>query len=215
LFEVGHVFRHPQAPQPLPDEREHLGVALAGSEAPEAVRLVDALLRALGYPEHRLDAETMPGLHPGRSAALTVGGMAIGVVGEVDPGVCEAFDVSEPVAWVELDLGRLLELQHGDLPYRTVSRFPSSDIDLAFEVDESVPAAAVADALRAAAGQLLVGIELFDVYRGDGIEAGRRSLAYRLRFQASDRTLTDGDIAAVRQRCIETVEAATMARLRG
>ena len=98
---------------------------------------------------------------------------------------------------------------------RPVSRYPSSDIDLAFVVDDSVPASAVESALAEAAGELLEGIRLFDVYRGEQLVEGRRSLAYRLRFCALDRTLTDQEVARLRARCIESAESRLGAQLRG
>ena len=98
---------------------------------------------------------------------------------------------------------------------RPVSRYPSSDIDLAFVVDNSVPASDVEASLVEAAGELLEAVWLFDVYRGDQVGEGRRSLAYRLRFCALDRTLTDEEVAALRARSIEAVEARLGAQLRG
>ncbi len=95
-----------------------------------------------------------------------------------------------------------------------VSRFPSSDIDLAFVVEDRHPADAVADALRTAGGDLLESVTLFDVYRGPGIPEGARSLAYRLRFCAPDRTLTDEEVGVLRARCIEAVEEQFGAALR-
>ncbi len=86
-----------------------------------------------------------------------------------------------------------------------VSRFPSSDIDLAFVVEDRHPADAVADALRGAAGELLESVSLFDVYRGAGIGEGARSLAFRLRFCSPERTLTDEEVGRLRTACIETV----------
>ena len=107
----------------------------------------------------------------------------------------EAHGIGERVAYLELDLDTLLDLPHGDRTFRAFSLFPSSDIDLAFEVDDSVPASAVEDAIRGAVGDLLWSVRLFDVYRGTGVAEGRRSLAYTLRLQAADRTLTDADVA--------------------
>ena len=98
--------------------------------------------------------------------------------------------------------------------WRPVSRFPSSDIDLAFVVADEVPATAVRRAVADEAGELLADLELFDVYRGPGIEAGRRSLAFRLRLQAPDRTLTDAEVAQVRERAIRAA-AGLGAELRG
>jgi phenylalanyl-tRNA synthetase beta chain len=215
LFEIGHVFRRPGLPDaPLPDEREHLAAAVAGEEAPGAVR------RWLALADHlALDAElrsaTPPGLHPTRAAEILVAGEVVGAVGEVDPAVLEAYGIGERVAWFEVDLGRILDLPGGERPFRPFSRMPSSDVDLAFEVPDDVAAAAVMAAIEAAGGDLLVAVEPFDVYRGPGVVEGSRSLAYRLRFQATDRTLTDAEVGAARQAVIDAVEAGLPARLRG
>ncbi|MEY2406379.1 MAG: phenylalanyl-tRNA synthetase beta chain, partial [Acidimicrobiaceae bacterium] len=215
LFELGHVFRRPATEQPLPDEREHVGVLLADAEAPAAVDVWEALADALAVADWSLRAAEVPGMHPTRTAEVVVAGEVLGAVGEVDPGVLEAHGITGRAAWLELDLGRLLDLPHGERPYRPVSRFPSSDIDLAFEVPDSVPAAELERILRSAAGDLLVDLRIFDVYRGPGVAAGSRSLGFRLRFQAPDRTLTDADVAAVRERAIDAVQASLPVQLRG
>jgi phenylalanyl-tRNA synthetase beta chain len=215
LFELGHVFRRPAGEQPLPDERVHLAVLIADAEAPAAVDAWVALAPALAVADWSLRAAEVPGLHPTRTAEVVVQDEVLGAVGEIDPAVLEAHGINGRAAWFEVDLGRLLDLPHGDRPYRHVRRFPSSDIDLAFEAPDEVPAAAVASALREAAGDLLVDLRLFDVYRGPGVADGSRSLAFRLRFQAPDRTLTDADVAEVRQRAIDAVTTSLPARLRG
>ena len=215
IFEVGHVYRQPDQPQPLPDEREYLAVALAGRDAADAVGVWSALADALAVRDYGLVADDPPGLHPTRTARIVVGGAVVGHVGEVDPGVLDAFDVPERVAWLEVDLENLLGLPHGDKPYASVSRYPSSDIDLAFEVDDDVPAAEVERQLREAAGDLLVDLALFDVFRGAPVGEGRRSLAFTLRFQADDRTLKDAEVSEVRQGCIDAVQANLPASLRG
>ncbi|MEY2454876.1 MAG: phenylalanyl-tRNA synthetase beta chain [Acidimicrobiaceae bacterium] len=214
LFELGHVFRVPAQPQPLPDEREHLGVAIAGAEAPSAVEIWQALGDALAVPDRELVTAEAPGLHPTRTASIVVAGEPIGSVGEVHPRVLEAFDITERVAWLEIDLGRLLDLPHGARPYRLISRYPSSDLDLAFETPNSVPATALEQALRTSVGLLLARLDLFDVYRGSGVAADARSLAYRLRLQAPDHTLTDAEIADIRERAVQAVAVATGATLR-
>ena len=214
LFEVGHVYRHPEASQPLPDEREYLAVALAGRDAGDVVGVWSALADALAARDYALVADVVAGLHPTRTARIEVGGVPVGHVGEVDPGVLDAFDVPERVGWLEVDLDTLLGVPHGDTPYQQVSRYPSSDIDLAFEVDDAVPASAVERCLREAAGDLLARLSLFDVFRGAPVGGGRRSLAFTLRFQAADRTLTDAEMADVRRRCIDAVEGSLPASLR-
>jgi phenylalanyl-tRNA synthetase beta chain len=214
FFEVGHVYLPAPKGQLLPDEREHLAVALAGEEAPAAVAILDLLEATLALPNVQLREASVPGLHPTRSAEVVVAGKVRGEVGEVDPAVLDRFGVHGRVAWLQLDLGSVLDGPHGGRRYRRVSRYPSSDIDLAFEVADEVSAARVEASLRKGGGALLVGLELFDVYRGAGIAESSRGLAYRLRFQAVDRTLTDAEVAEVRQSCIDTVTRKLGATLR-
>ncbi|MCB1004876.1 MAG: phenylalanine--tRNA ligase subunit beta [Acidimicrobiales bacterium] len=218
LFEVGHVFGVPPAGQQLPDEREVLGVVLGDAEAPAAVEVWRLLAEGLGFDDCALDAEglegDLAGLHPTRTARVLVGDRPVGVVGEVDPAVVAAHDLGERVALLEVDLDTLLALPHGARRYRSVSRYPSSDIDLAFEVDEAVPAGAVEATLRLAGGDLLAEVRLFDVFRGPSLRDGTRSLAYTLRFQAPDRTLTDAEVGEARSRLIEAVAGAHGATLR-
>ncbi len=214
IFELGHVFNRPTDPSAdLPEEIERVGAALAGSEAPAAVAAWKALAAHL-HVDAELVNDEVPGLHPTRAARIVIDGESVGMVGEVDPAVLRSFEVAGRVAYFDIDLGRVLSAAGTLKPYDPVRLFPSSDLDLAFELDESVPAAAVGTVLADAAGDLLVELELFDVFRGEAVAPGRRSLAWRLRLQAADRTLTDVDIAEVRTRCIEAVESALPASLR-
>jgi phenylalanyl-tRNA synthetase beta chain len=219
LFEIGHVFLPPPPGARLPDEPEHLAVVLAGRDAPEAVRTWRGLAEGLRLDDIRLRASTGSGLHPSRTADLVAGGpdgQVLGAVGEVDPGVLAAHQLEGPVGWIQVDLGLLLRsAPRRPSTYRPISRFPSADIDLAFVVDDAVPAGDVERALRAAGGDLLERLELFDVYRGDGVGDGRRSLAYHLRLSTLDHTLTEDELARIRRQCIEAVESACGGRLRG
>jgi phenylalanyl-tRNA synthetase beta chain len=172
------------------------------------------LAAALGFGA-RLDQGVVPdGMHPGRSATLSVGANVVGAVGEVHPDVAEAFGVAERVAVLDLNLTVLLEREPPPVKWKYTSRYPSSDIDLAFAVPEAVTAEKVEKAIKQGAGNLLVDVALFDVYRGVGVPEGTRSLAYRLRLQAPDRTLTDAEVGQIRQRCIDAA-AKLGATLRG
>ena len=203
LFEVGHVY--PPSDDVLPAEYEALGVVLAGREAPDAVDVWREIAAAMGWGA-RLDQGTVPaGMHPGRSATLSLGRDAIGVVGEVHPDVLDAYDVTERVAVLELNLSVLLAMEPKVPQWKPTSRFPSSDFDLAFVVADSVIAEKVDKAIRQGAGSALVDLALFDVYRGKGVPDGSRSLAYRLRVQAPDRTFTDADLAAIRDKVVAAV----------
>jgi len=227
LFELGTVFSPSDGKRPLervdaerwlPEERELLTVVVAGggADATSAVRLWWALAADLRLSGTRLVAtDTGPGLHPTRTAqVLGVGGRPLGVVGEIDPDVRRDLGIAERVGLLELDLGSLLAEPGRSDEALSVSRFPSSDVDLAFVVPEEVPASDVEATLRAAAGDLLEWVALFDVYRGAGMVDGTRSLAFHLRFTAPDRTLTDAEVAAVRQAAIDAVTAALGACLR-
>lgn len=203
LFEIGHVY--PPSETELPAEYEALTVVIAGAEAPAAMDLWRELAAAMGWGA-RVDQGTVPGgLHPTRSATLSLGKDVVGAVGEVHPDVLDAYGVTERVAVLELHLGVLLATEPKVPQWKATSRFPSSDIDLAFSVPDSVTAEKVDKAIRQGAGGTLVDLALFDVYRGVGVVDGQRSLAYRLRLQATDRTLTDGDVAQLRDKVIAAV----------
>jgi phenylalanyl-tRNA synthetase beta chain len=213
----------------LPGERELMSAvfALDEDDARSAVAAWHVLADALRLDGVRLvppgdGTPPLPGLHPTRSAHLmaragTLNEVTVGAVGEIDPAVATRFDLTRTaggntaarrIGWLEVDLGLLFDEEK--VPRRitvggAVSRFPSSDIDLAFVVDDRHPADAVADALRRSGGELLESVHLFDVYRGPGIDEGSRSLAYRLRFCADDRTLTDEEVGGLRASCIDVV----------
>jgi len=216
LFEIGHVFGVPaDRSQPLPDERELLGCVVADAVA--AKRVFDLIVQEFGSPA-TLRPGAGPGMHPTRSAEVSDGSGSVGWVGwvgEIDPDVLAAWGIEGRVGWLSLDLERFLPTTPHYKQARPVSRFPSSDIDLAFAVPDAVPATDVAAAITEAAGELLKSLTLFDVFRDtERVGPDRRSLAYRLRLQAHDRTLTDDDIASVRTRIITAVEHTAHATLR-
>ncbi len=206
FFEVGHVFLPPNPGDLLPDEREYLAVALEGAEAPEAVAVLNLLGEALALPNVQVrNSAELAGMHPTRSAEVVIAGRPRGAVGEVAPSVLEAYGVAGRVAWLQLDLGEILNGPHGKRSYRRVAKFPSSDTDLAFVIADDVGADRVRNTIAKAAGDVLVDLSLVDVYRGVGIDDGARSLAFRLRLQATDRTLTDEDLTSTRDAVVAAV----------
>jgi phenylalanyl-tRNA synthetase beta chain len=219
----------------LPGERELLCAVFAQEEddARLAVASWQVLADAFRVAAVRLippgpGLPSLPGLHPTRSAHLVVPSnhgdadadtdLLIGSVGEIDPDVAATFGLTRSsggatearrIGWLEVDLGLLFDemrVPRRQVVASAVSRFPSSDIDLAFVVDDRYPADVVADTLQTAAGDTLESVRLFDVYRGAGIAEGARSLAYRLRFCSPVRTLTDEEVGELRGGCIEAVE---------
>lgn len=223
LFELGTVFAVDPERETGVAEHQALGVLLAGrlqpqtwgsTEPPSAdLFAVKALLEALGEAL-RVPVRCAPGaqpfLHPGRCAEVLCGGGRIGWLGELHPLVAREWDL-DGAAVMEIELGKLLDArtQTGG-SYRDVISFPSSHQDLAVVLPLDVPAAQVLDVVRAAGGALLDDVRVFDVYSGPQVGEGRRSLALSLSFRASDRTLTDQDVAPLREKVV-----AALARIGG
>jgi phenylalanyl-tRNA synthetase beta chain len=214
LFEIGRVYL-PQPDEDLPLEQRWLAIALTGTVQPaswhqgeEAPKLgfthlkgvLETLVQRLNIPQLQVRAAAHPSFAPGRTASLELDGKPFGIAGEVHPQVCERFDLPEqPVAMLELNLDLLLAHRR-PRRYQTISRFPAVLEDMALVVDTDTPAQAVEAAIREAGGDLLRHVELFDLYQGESIAAGKKSLAYALTFQTDERSLTEDEIRAIYQR---------------
>ncbi len=174
---------------------------------------VEALCEATGdLGAFRFGSGAHPALHPGQQATITCGGEEIGWLGALHPEVAAKLDLSVPVLVFELQASAL---QQGRLPtYTEVSRFPAIRRDLAVVVDEQVPAQAVLECIARSAGGLLVDLQLFDQYRGKGIDSGRKSLALALTLQDYSRTLTEDVVESIMGRVIETLQSCLRAELR-
>jgi phenylalanyl-tRNA synthetase beta chain len=221
IFESGTVYR---AADPTAngatgaDEHHALGALLTGALAPRSWRgdppradffaakgLLAALLDRFHVDWSVLE-ERWPFLHPGRSAAVLAqasGGepVRLGFVGEVHPTVAQAWDLERTAAFA-VDLGKLAEVAPEVVAFRAFGAFPTLRQDIAVTVPDEASARRVLDALREAAGDTLDTAEIFDVYTGAQVGAGRRSLGVALSFRAEDRTLTDEDVAPVRERIV-------------
>lgn len=217
LFEVGKVYL-PQG-QELPLEREVLGgVISCGS-----VTLKDLFFQIKGVVEllfHRLGGDVTfeigedPLLHPGRSAVILVQGAHLGMVGEVHPRVLEAFDIGSPgVGLFELDLEGLLSHITLAKKYQPVSRYPSLMRDIALVLDEGVPAKEVQEIMKSLS--LVKDVALFDVYTGEQIPSGKKSLAYRIEYHSPARTLTDEEVNKVQAKLVNRLCKELGATLRG
>jgi len=212
---------------PLPDERLHLAALLTGAlrspswRDPEPPRadffaakgVVAALLDALRV-EWTIAAGGDPFLHPGRAAAVLVAGERIGWLGELHPTVAGRWDVGR-AAGFELDLDLVAAAADAVPAYRDLTSHPSIRQDLAVVVADDVPAEEVLRTVRDAGGALLARAEVFDVYRGAQVGAGRASLALRLEFRAPDRTLTDEEAAARQEKIVAALRDKLGGELRG
>jgi phenylalanyl-tRNA synthetase beta chain len=174
---------------------------------------VEAMLALTGAPDAFVFRPgEHPALHPGQSAEIVRDGRLVGRIGLLHPDAEKRLDVTGPVYLFELDLDALGQ---GALPkFAALSRFPSIRRDLALVVDSDLPWAKVRDCVRRAAPAIVQDIRLFDVYTGDRIEAGRKSLALGLILQDSSDTLTDQKVDAAVSGILEALATELNARLR-
>ncbi|NUO55309.1 MAG: phenylalanine--tRNA ligase subunit beta, partial [Hamadaea sp.] len=180
-----------------------------------AIQAARDTLAAAGLDAARVEvaaAEQAP-WHPGRCAAIKVDGQTIGYAGELHPAVCAEQDLPKRTCAMELELD-LVPLP-GVTPPPVLSNFPPALIDVALVLPQEVPAAEVESALREGAGPLLESVRLFDVYTGQGIDPGQKSLAYKLVFRAPDRTLTVEEAVAARDAAVAITASRFGAALRG
>ncbi|MBN1179110.1 MAG: phenylalanine--tRNA ligase subunit beta [Anaerolineae bacterium] len=229
VFEVGSIYL-PAEGQTLPSEPLRLGAVMTGPREGRSwlkgqdrafvdfydlKGVVEALMEGMG-----LDVTYVPGdhpaFHPGRCAQVRVGETAIGTLGEIHPVVREAFDLpDQPVCALEFDLDQILALWNTDKTLAPISSHPPVYEDLALIVDEDVSAVGVRDMIQQTGAPLVRSVLLFDVYRGEQVGAAKKSLAYRLTYQADDRTLTDQEVSKLRGKIVRRLEREVGAVLRG
>ncbi len=174
--------------------------------------MLDAAMTALGVTlDYEADHEF--GFLPGRLARLSAGGEPVGLIGELHPETLAAFDVAQPVALFEIDVARLLPHVPERVDARPVSRFPAVEQDLALVLDEEVPASAVQAVIEGSG--LVAAARVFDVYRGDQLPAGKKSIAFSIRYQVPNRTLTGEDANREQAKIVKRLEREFGAEVRG
>ncbi len=155
-----------------------------------------------------------PSYHPGRCAAVCVGGVDVGVMGQVHPLVAANYGIDSEIYCAEINFTKLMELQLPDATYTPLPKYPGVTRDLALICDEAVTVAQIEDAITASAGKLLRGVKLFDIYRGTGVPQGKKSMAFSLELRADDRTLTDTDSEGVVSKVLAALKEKLDATLR-
>jgi phenylalanyl-tRNA synthetase beta chain len=241
LFEVGHVFLlrtgdeggacHETPGEPaLPDEPRRLAIVLTGpreiagwqgradTEPMDFYDLkgsVQSLLGDLHLGTVEYVPTEHPSFYPGRVAEVLVNGDSVGQMGQIHPLVCEAYGLAEyPLLAADLDVEKLQAASALQYTVTSVSRYPAVLQDIAVVVDEGVAASDVQAVIVDAGGWLLRDVRLFDLYRGEQVEAGKKSLAYSLTFQADNRTLTEKDANKLRDKIVRRLNAKLGATLR-
>ena len=216
LYELGRIYL-PVEGHDLPDEPKRLIFGTYGEHEDffSMKGEIDALLASLNIPAAAYVRDTEnPSYHPGRCAELRIDGKKVGVIGQIHPLVAETYGIGAEVYAAELDFTLLQSMAGGERVFHPLPKFPAVTRDLALVCDESLTVGELESCITAAAGKLLRKINLFDIYRGVGIEPGKKSVAFSLELRADDRTLTDDDSVGVVNKVLEKLETELHVKLR-
>jgi phenylalanyl-tRNA synthetase beta chain len=228
LFEIGPVF-HPVEGQLLPDEKMMLSIGLTGlRETPswqgdepanmdfyDLKGIIEGMLAGLHIADVGFRSGEHPSLHPGKTAEVWIGGQAVGVMGELHPLVKANYEMEDaPVLVAEFELAPLLAAVQILFDVEPLPTYPPVLEDLAVVVDETVTAAAVEEVIRMGGGEDLAKVQLFDIFHGEQIGEGKKSLAFNLTYIAPDRTLTDKEVQKLREKIIYLLDEKLDAKLR-
>ena len=208
LYELAKIYL-PVEGQVLPEEPKML---LLGAYGPKENFFtlkgeLEAILKGMRMPKASYTAvKDNPSYHPGRCAKVTINGVDVGFMGQVHPLAAKNFGIEAEVYCAELNFSKLFEMQLPEPTYTPLPKYPTVTRDLSVLCDETMTVAEVQDVMASAAGKLLRGIQLFDIYRGTGVPEGKKSLSFSLELRADDRTLTDADSEGVVTKVLKALE---------
>ncbi|HLO10928.1 MAG TPA: phenylalanine--tRNA ligase subunit beta [Pseudoneobacillus sp.] len=227
IYETGAVFLG-NGQDEQPEEREHLAVAVTGlwhSHLWQGEKkpvdfyvlkgILEGLFAKLGLQEKvEYRQAEIDGMHPGRTAEVLLEGKRIGFVGQLHPQVQKEKDLKDTYV-CEINLRDVLQVENEPLKYLSIPRYPSITRDIALVVDQTKTAQELKSVILEAGGALLKEVHIFDLYEGDRLEAGKKSIAYSLKYFDPERTLTDEDVTKTHQQVLTALEEKTGAVLRG
>ena len=216
LYELAKIYL-PVDGEPLPEEPKMLllGAYGEGTTFFSVKGELEAIFTGLRLKKASYAAvKDNPSYHPGRCAAVSIDGIEVGVIGQVHPIVAKNYGIDVEVYCAEINFTKLFDLQLPDATYTPLPKYPTVTRDLALICDEAITVAQAEEVMTAAAGKLLRGIKLFDIYRGIGVPEGKKSMAFSLQLRADDRTLTDTDSEAVVSKVLAAVQEKLGASLR-
>ena len=211
LFEMGNVYLPKELPlKELPDERMQLILGFYGEGDFFTMKgVVEELLEQVGMKK-RVHYDAKAGktfLHPGRQANIVYDGTVIGYLGEVHPTVCENYNMKTRAYIAVIDMPYVYEMSSFDKKYEGIAKFPAVSRDISMVVPKDIPVGKIEEAIESKAGKNLESYSLFDIYEGDQIEDGFKSVAYSIVFRAKDRTLEDSDIQSAMNKILKELES--------
>lgn len=218
LFEVAKVYLPKSLPlTELPDEVPTLTVGMYGKmDFYDLKGIVEHLMSVLGIGDKaEYEAETgLSWMHPGRTASVTINGKKVGYLGELHPAVAKNYEIGTKAYLAVLNMEELIDASNLVSVYQPLPKFPAITRDIAMLVKEDVTVKQIADEIRKNGGAYLESATLFDVYQGEQIEAGYKSVAYSISFRSADRTLADADVAEAMQAILDGLAKELGAQLR-
>lgn len=227
VYETGAVFLS-NGKDELPEEHEHLASAVTGlwhsqpwqgEKKPVDFYVVKGILEGLfaklGLEENvEFRQSQKAGMHPGRTAEVLLSGKSVGFLGQIHPTVEKELDLKETYVF-ELSLKAILEAEVAPLQYESIPRFPSITRDIALVTDKEKAAGELESIIKEAGGALLKDVYVFDLYEGERMEPGKKSIAFSLKYFDPERTLTDEDVAKAHDKVLNAVKEKAGAVLRG
>ena len=208
MYEMGTVYT-PTTPDKLPIESQKVTIGMYGNGADffALKGIVEKLLDCLHVDHYDVEpVKDNPTFHPGRTAAFTMDGKVLATLGEVHPTVAENYAIGTRVYLAELDVNTAYENESGTRTHKPLPKYPVSNRDLAFVCDKEIPVLKLQRAIGEAVGKTLESVKLFDVYQGEQIEKGKKSVAFNIRMRAHDRTLTDDEADAAMKRVVKALD---------
>lgn len=216
MFEVGKVFI-PTEQGKLPDEITKITMGMYGDNADfyDIKGICENMFENLNVKKVKYVAVTdNPTFHPGRCAKISAGGKTLGIIGEVHPSVTRKYGIETPVYIAELDFENVFLNIDSNIKFTELPKFPAVTRDIAMLVDKTVPVADIEEIIRKASGKMLESINLFDVYEGEQIPEGKKSVAYNAVYRAADRSLTGDEVQKVFDKAVKNLEYNLGAQLR-
>ncbi len=218
VFEIGNTFIPKQIPmKELPTEKKSMSIAILGKNETffTTKGYVMEIINTLGIKDVKFVVdETNQTYHPLRCARIVYGEHTLGTIGEVHPTVLERYNIKERVYLAELDFELLINVYEKNRLYKPIPKFPAMTRDIALIVKEEILADEIVDIIKAKGGKILERVRLFDVYRGEQIEKGYKSLAYAMVFRHAEKTLTDDEVNKVFNKMLQSLETELDAKLR-
>ncbi len=219
LFEMGRVYLPEKTPiEKLPYEQPTLTIGMYGNDVDfyTIKGIIEELAKALGFDDklYFMPKSDIPYMHPGRLAEVFYGKESLGYVGEVHPSILKNYSIGTKAYIAVIDMAKYNELASFEHTFKPLPKYPAVERDIAMLVDDDTTVMEIENIIKQKGGKYLDRVKLFDVYKGDQIEKGMKSVAYSIKFRSADRTLTDEDVSKPISKIITALKENLGAQLR-